>query len=79
MCEEDSFFKLLLLMTPGVMEEFVRLWNYVKNRRRQSANQRRELPKKANKKKLKVYLYPWHFLPSHRKKTDDGSWQLLGS
>ena len=27
--------------------------------------------------KRRLFLYPWHFLPEHRKKDDDGRWRLL--
>ena len=33
--------------------------------------------RKEEKKKVHIYLYPWHFLPDHRRRKDDGAWELL--
>ena len=43
-----------------------------------SSEQREKWRKmKEEKKKVCIFLYPWHFLPSHRRRRDDGSWELL--
>jgi len=32
---------------------------------------------KIREEKLHIYLYPWHFLPEHRRRKYDRLWELL--